>query len=122
MRCTRGALALWQKSSAPAAKRGPSLHLLEVLPAAAGLKSSYKVKLHGHIMQTAAAAIMCSVMMPNHCGAQTGDLPANMMPDDNDDLENDSEDDQDTREGPHLAGVTLPLRLGTLTGLDSPCL
>lgn len=49
---------------------------------------------------------------------QTGQLPEEMVPDDNDNLEDMSDDDDRDRDSasPHLCGVSLPLRFGSLTG------
>ena len=49
-------------------------------------------------------------------GLQTGVLPDEMVPDDNNELEESDADSDAGEEGPQLEGVTLPLQLGTLKG------
>ena len=55
-------------------------------------------------------------------GVQAGELPEQMVPDDNDDLESDMDDDEAEDAQPPLQGISLPLRLGSLQGGPKPLL
>ena len=68
--------------------------------------------------------LLAGMMMAVCVHVQTGQLPEEMVPDDNDGLEGMSGDDEpDTTQAAHeLQSVTLPMRLGALQGSASqPC-